>query len=60
MQKVFPCHDVITFIGAVIFVVQDTAGEERFSGLSNFYSRNAGAAILAFDLTDPASFHALQ
>lgn len=38
----------------------DTAGEEKFRGLSNFYCRGAGAAILAFDMTDEDSFHALR
>ncbi|ELU15702.1 hypothetical protein CAPTEDRAFT_56170, partial [Capitella teleta] len=38
----------------------DTAGEERFSGLSSFYCRGAGAAILAYDLTSDDSFHALR
>jgi len=40
--------------------IWDTAGEEKFRGLSNFYCRGAGAAILAFDLTDEDSFHALR
>uniref|UniRef100_T1JCY4 Uncharacterized protein n=1 Tax=Strigamia maritima TaxID=126957 RepID=T1JCY4_STRMM len=38
----------------------DTAGEERFAGLSSFYCRGAGAAILAFDPTDKTSFDALE
>lgn len=41
-------------------ICQDTAGEERYRGLSHFYCRNAGAAILAFDITDEDSFHALR
>lgn len=40
--------------------IWDTAGEEKFRGLSNFYCRGAGAAILAFDLTDEDSFHSLR
>jgi len=40
--------------------IWDTAGEEKFRGLSNFYCHGAGAAIVAFDLTDEDSFHALR
>jgi len=39
---------------------QDTAGQERFDSLSSFYCRGARAAIICFDLTDRASFEALQ
>jgi Ras-related protein Rab-20 len=46
--------------GSYNIAIWDTAGEERFRGLSNFYCRNAGAAIVAFDLTDEDSFHALR
>jgi Ras-related protein Rab-20 len=44
----------------VLPVCQDTAGEERYRGLSQFYCRNAGAAILAFDVTSEDSFHSLR
>ncbi|RUS75914.1 hypothetical protein EGW08_016327 [Elysia chlorotica] len=37
----------------------DTAGDERYSGLSHFYCRSAGAAILAFDLRNPKTFESL-
>ncbi|XP_060084937.1 ras-related protein Rab-20-like [Ylistrum balloti] len=55
-------------IGAAFFLKQwgpynvavwDTAGDERYTGLSNFYCRNAGAAILAFDMTSVSSFESL-
>ncbi|GAB1600100.1 ras-related protein Rab-20 [Argonauta hians] len=39
--------------------VWDTAGEERFTGLSSFYCRNAGAAIFAFNLNCMQSFESL-
>ncbi|XP_014768648.1 ras-related protein Rab-20 [Octopus bimaculoides] len=39
--------------------VWDTAGEERFTGLSSFYCRNAGAAIFAFNLNCLKSFESL-
>ncbi|XP_071144432.1 ras-related protein Rab-20-like [Mytilus galloprovincialis] len=56
-------------IGAAFFLKQwgpynvavwDTAGDERFSGLSSFYCRNAGAAILAFDLCIENTFETLK
>ncbi|XP_069105492.1 ras-related protein Rab-20-like [Argopecten irradians] len=55
-------------IGAAFFLKQwgpynvavwDTAGDERYTGLSNFYCRNAGAAILAFDMTSVSSYESL-
>ncbi|XP_060595641.1 ras-related protein Rab-20-like [Ruditapes philippinarum] len=55
-------------IGAAFFLKQwgpynvavwDTAGDERYTGLSSFYCRNAGAAILAFDLTTSSSYESL-
>jgi len=61
--------DSVTTLGASFSLKQwrsyniaiwDTAGEEKFRGLSNFYCRGAGAAIVAFDLTDEDSFHSLR
>ncbi|XP_059145852.1 ras-related protein Rab-20-like [Physella acuta] len=55
-------------VGAAFFLKQwgpynvavwDTAGDERYSGLSHFYCRSAGAAILAFDLNSPKTFESL-
>lgn len=55
-------------IGAAFFLKQwgpynvavwDTAGDERYTGLSSFYCRNAGAAILAFDLNTASSYESL-
>ncbi|XP_072032268.1 ras-related protein Rab-20-like [Amphiura filiformis] len=40
--------------------IWDTAGEERFSGLSSFYCRDASAAIIAYDITDRRTFELLQ
>lgn len=39
--------------------VWDTAGDEKYTGLSSFYCRNAGAAILAFDLNQPSTYESL-
>ncbi|XP_052761523.1 ras-related protein Rab-20-like [Mya arenaria] len=55
-------------IGAAFFLKQwgpynvavwDTAGDERYTGLSSFYCRNAGAAILAFDLNTTTTYESL-
>ncbi|XP_048780159.1 ras-related protein Rab-20-like [Ostrea edulis] len=55
-------------IGAAFFLKQwgphniaiwDTAGDERYTGLSTFYCRNAGAAILAFDMSIVNTFESL-
>ncbi|XP_065072109.1 ras-related protein Rab-20-like isoform X2 [Rhopilema esculentum] len=56
-------------IGAAFFLKQwkssniaiwDTAGEERFSGLSNFYCRGANAAIVAYDIRDRRTFDSID
>lgn len=39
---------------------QDTAGEEKYAGLSSFYCRGASAAILAYDLTRQMSLKVLK
>ncbi|XP_013384995.1 ras-related protein Rab-20 [Lingula anatina] len=61
--------DTSTTLGASFYLKQwgnynvalwDTAGEERFSGLSSFYCRGASAAILAFDPCSQQSFQALR
>ena len=61
--------ETVTTIGASFFLrrhkgknfaLWDTAGEERFSGLSALYSRDASAAILAYDVTCADSFASLK
>lgn len=56
-------------IGASFFLKQwghynvaiwDTAGEEKYAGLSSFYCRGASAAILAIDLTRQTSLNVLK
>lgn len=46
--------------GPYNIAIWDTAGEERFCGLSAFYCRGAGAAIFAYDVTSEDSFHTLR
>ena len=36
--------------------IWDTAGQERYRGLAKMYYRDASAAVLVFDLTQPKSF----
>ena len=56
-------------IGAAFFLKQwngynialwDTAGQEEYSGLTNFYCRNANAVILCYDMYDKKSFFELD
>jgi len=44
----------------VKFEIWDTAGQERYRALAPMYYRNADAAVLVYDLTDPESFASLQ
>lgn len=41
----------------VVLNIWDTAGQERFRSLVSLYYRNASAAILVFDVTNPDSFN---
>ena len=40
-------------------LLQDTAGQERFSSLATAFFRGADAVILVYDVTDPASLPSL-
>jgi len=40
--------------------IWDTAGEEKFDSLTNFYCRNARAALVCYDITNYDSFQGLQ
>lgn len=40
--------------------IWDTAGEEKFDALTNFYCRNARAALICYDMTSHDSFANLQ
>jgi len=42
------------------FEMWDTAGQERYRALAPMYYRNADAAVLVYDITDPESFSALR
>ena len=38
------------------FEIWDTAGQERYASLAPLYYRGAGAAVVVYDITSPASF----
>ena len=38
------------------FDIWDTAGQERFYSLTPMYYRNANAAVIVYDITNPYSF----
>ena len=40
--------------------IWDTAGQERYEGLTSLYFRNAGAAVLVYDITRIHSYQAMQ
>lgn len=40
--------------------IWDTAGEEKFDSLTNFYCRNARAALVCYDMTNYETFQGLQ
>merc|ERR1711879_257127 len=40
--------------------IWDTAGEERFSALTSFYTRQANCAVIVYDVTDKSSFRAVE
>lgn len=39
-----------------MFQIWDTAGQERFKAMAPLFYRNASAAMLVFDVTEPGSF----
>jgi small GTP-binding protein len=49
-----------TASGEVNLQICDTAGQERYHSLVPIYTRGASVAIVVFDLTNPASFHAID
>lgn len=44
----------------VNLAIWDTAGEEKFDSLTNFYCRGARAAVICYDLTNKATFDGLS
>jgi len=44
---------------SVNLAIWDTAGEEKFDSLTNFYCRNARAALICYDITSEETFRGL-
>ncbi|XP_076961019.1 ras-related protein RABF1-like [Bidens hawaiensis] len=44
----------------VKFEIWDTAGQERYAALAPLYYRGAAVAVIAYDITNPDSFHKAQ
>ena len=42
------------------FAIWDTAGQERFSDITKLYYKDAMAAIIVYDVTDPKSYQSLD
>ena len=45
---------------SIKYNIWDTAGQERFHNLAKMYYREANAAIMVFDITNPQSFNGLK
>ncbi|KAJ4454731.1 putative Ras-related protein Rab-24 [Paratrimastix pyriformis] len=52
----FGQRDLVIDDTTVAMGVWDTAGQERYESISRLYYRNAGAAIICYDMTDASSF----
>lgn len=52
----FSSKDINLDTHTVKLNIWDTAGQERYRGLAKMYYRDASAAVLVFDLTQPKSF----
>ena len=51
MGKILNVNDTVVKLN-----IWDTAGQERYQSFSKLYCRDAGAAILVYDVSDPSSF----
>jgi Ras-related protein Rab-24 len=47
-------------MSSVSLAIWDTAGEEKFDSLTNFYCRGARAAVICYDLTNLSTFEGLS
>ena len=56
----FQTHVISTDQGAVSMQIWDTAGQEKYRALAPMYYRSADVAVLCFDLTNMASFQAMD
>ncbi|KAH0794045.1 ras-related protein Rab-5C [Histomonas meleagridis] len=56
----FITKSIETKNGKININIWDTAGQEKYRSLVPMYSRNASAAIIVFDLSDPTSFENMK
>lgn len=56
----FATKTIHTKTQSVQMAIWDTAGEEKFDSLTNFYCRGAKAALVVYDVGDKKSFSNLQ
>ena len=56
----FITKSIETKNGKININIWDTAGQEKYRSLVPMYSRNASAAIIVFDLSDPKSFEGMK
>ncbi|KAH0786218.1 ras-related protein Rab-5C [Histomonas meleagridis] len=56
----FITKSIATKNGKININIWDTAGQEKYRSLVPMYSRNASAAIIVFDLSNPTSFDGMK
>ncbi|KAJ6522913.1 P-loop containing nucleoside triphosphate hydrolase protein, partial [Mycena capillaripes] len=60
ITKTLPSPSLTPGAEPITLQIWDTAGQERFSSLASAFFRGADAAILMYDVTSPATLHALK
>jgi small GTP-binding protein len=56
----FQTHMLATEHGSIRLQIWDTAGQEQFRSLGPMYYRSAQVAVICYDITNVASFYALD
>ncbi|OHT02301.1 small GTP-binding protein [Tritrichomonas foetus] len=56
----FQTHVMTTPQGTVTMQIWDTAGQEKYRALAPMYYRSADVAVLCFDVTNQASYEAME
>jgi len=60
MQTAKQCNLLISLFIVLLYVLQDTAGQERYRTITTAYYRGAMGFILMYDVTNEESFNAVQ
>ena len=60
MQTAMQCNLLISLFIVLLYVLQDTAGQERYRTITTAYYRGAMGFILMYDVTNEESFNAVQ